>query len=64
MSDNTLTVEQRHNYGSVAFYPVCDKAKALAAITNTTTLTSKVLSQCHALGLKVVVVTTPPCVFS
>jgi hypothetical protein len=62
--DNTLTVEQRHNYGSVAFYPVCDKAKALASITNTTTLTSKVLSQCHALGLKVVVVTIPPSVFS
>jgi hypothetical protein len=64
MIDNTLTVEQRHNYGSVAFYPVCDKAKALASITNTTTLTSKVLSQVNALGLKVVVVAVNPVVFS
>lgn len=64
MTDNTLIVEQRHNFGSVAFYPVCDKAKALASITNTSTLTSKVLSQVNALGLKVVVVAIPPSVFS
>jgi hypothetical protein len=52
---NTLTVEMRNNYGAIAYYPVCDKAKALATIANTKTLTPKALQQCKALGFKVVI---------
>lgn len=53
--NNTLTVEQRSQYGTTVWYPVCDKAKALAKITNTKTLTAKTLHECKNLGLKVVV---------
>lgn len=53
--NNTLTVQMRNNYGTLVYYPVCDKAKALAIIANTKTLTPTALTQCKALGLKVVI---------
>ena len=57
---NTITVEMRSNYGNVAYYPVCDKAKALAAIANTKTLTAHALKQCKALGFTVLITVDIP----
>ena len=53
MSGLLITVEVRSVYGQDTIYPVCDAAKAFAAIAGTTTLTVTVLKQIMFLGYEV-----------
>ena len=48
-----ITVEVRSVYGTDTIYPVCEKAKAFAAIAGTKTLTVAVVKQIMALGYEV-----------
>ena len=56
----TITIEAREVYGHTKYYPLCDKAKAFAAIANTTTITEAVVKRIKALGYTVQVQTTMP----
>ena len=56
----TITIEAREVYGHTKYYPLCDKAKAFAAIANTTTITEHVIKRIKALGYTVQVQTTMP----
>tara|TARA_R100001443_G_scaffold105560_1_gene114586 strand:+ start:506 stop:706 length:201 start_codon:yes stop_codon:yes gene_type:complete len=42
---NELVIRKKEVYGNVLNYPVCDKAKSLANLVGTKTLTDKVLNQ-------------------
>lgn len=59
-SELTITVEARDVYGSIKYYPLCDKAKGFAAIANTTTVTESVIKKIKALGYTVQVQSTLP----
>ena len=56
----TITIEAREVYGHTKYYPLCDKAKAFAAIANTTTITEHAIKRIKALGYTVQVQTTMP----
>jgi len=45
-----ITVEIKDVYGKQVVYPVCDAAKAFAAIASTTTLTANAIKGIKALG--------------
>jgi len=48
-----ITVELRNVYGKPLIYPICDKAKAFAAIAGTVTLSQANLWQIKELGFSV-----------
>lgn len=48
-----ITVQVKDVYGKPLIYPVCDKAKAFAAIANQKTLSQATLWQIHALGYSI-----------
>lgn len=50
----TITVVRRDVYGKQKIYPSCDKAKMIAAIAGTATLTSRVIELARDLGFDVV----------
>jgi hypothetical protein len=50
----TITVQIKNVYGNVLIYPICDKAKAFAAIANQKTLSQATLWQIKALGFTVI----------
>jgi len=45
----------KSNYGTQAFYPVCDNAKLFAEIAGTTTLTPRTLRSVKALGINIII---------
>jgi hypothetical protein len=45
-----LIVEVKNVYGTEKIYPVCEKAKTLAALTDSITLTNKVITHAKKLG--------------
>lgn len=53
MSNLLIIVEVRSVYGRDTIYPVCDAAKAFAAIADTTTLTVPVVKKIMFLGYEV-----------
>lgn len=57
--DNTIKVERRNVYGVTKYYPVNDKAKLLARVAKTTTLTPEVLKCAQSLGFVLTFVTLP-----
>ena len=50
-----IIVTIKQVYGNEAIYPVCDKAKALAALAGTKTLTRAALTQIKNLGFQITV---------
>jgi hypothetical protein len=48
-----ITVSIRNVYGNETIYPVCDKAKAFAALAGTKTLTRAALEHVRALGYSI-----------
>ena len=58
--DNVITVEARHVFGHIKYYPLCKQAKAFASIANTTTLTEPVVRKIKSLGYSVQVQQTLP----
>jgi hypothetical protein len=50
----TITVQVRNVYGNDLVYPLCEKAKAFAAIANQKTLSHSVLCKIEALGYTIV----------
>ena len=55
--DNEIQVERRSVYGVTKYYPVNDKAKLLARVAKTTTLTPEVLKCAQSLGFVLTFVT-------
>lgn len=53
MSNANITVEVREVYGNPTVYPVCEKAKQLADLAGTKTLTRQTLQKIEALGFVV-----------
>lgn len=51
---NEVIVKMSSVYGKAVYYPVCDRAKALAKIAKTKTLTVDVLRLLPTLGFKLV----------
>lgn len=51
-----VQVRVKNVYGNKLFYPVCEKAKQFAAMTEKVTLTSYVLSCIESLGFEIEVV--------
>lgn len=49
-----ITVRVTKNYGNLAVYPVCEKAKLFSAIANSKTLTPAVLAKIRELGYTIV----------
>ncbi len=47
---NTIRISPKDVYGNTLYYPVCDKAKAFAKLTQTKTLTPEHLRIIRALG--------------
>lgn len=49
-------------YGKITLYPVCERAKLIAAIAGTTTLTNTTLAYAERLGFEIVLADTtlPP----
>ena len=47
----TYKVKTKNVYGTDKIYPVCDKAKALASIAGTTTITDRTVMYAAHLGL-------------
>jgi len=45
-----ITIELKWNYGSCAFYPVCETRKRFAQIAGTKTLTQEALRIIKAMG--------------
>ena len=60
MSDLSILVEIKPIYGDERIYPVCDKAKAFAALTGCKTLTRVAIGHIKSLGYIVNVQTTTP----
>lgn len=56
MTSQTIQIEIRSVYGNETIYPVCEKAKALAAIAGQKTLTRNTLIQAERLGFTLQVV--------
>jgi hypothetical protein len=50
-----ITVEIKEVYGKQVVYPVCDAAKAFAAIASTTTLTANAIKGIKALGYAIAI---------
>ncbi len=50
---NTITVDIRNVYGAELVYPVCDKAKLMAKLAGTKTLTRETLAIIQSLGYAV-----------
>lgn len=48
-----IIVSIRHVYGNETIYPVCPKAKTLAALAGTKTLTRTALAHIRALGFEI-----------
>jgi hypothetical protein len=46
----TITVKIKNVFGTDKIYPVCDKAKTFARLTETKTLTSYAINNIKALG--------------
>lgn len=51
-----IHVSQKHVYGKLMIYPVCEQAKLFARIANSTTLTSATLTLINKLGYKITVI--------
>lgn len=52
---NSIQIKIKSVYGNEMIYPVCAKAKALAAIAGTRTLTRNTLVQAERLGFTITV---------
>lgn len=50
---NEIRIEVRNVYGVVKYYPMCEKAKLLAGVAGTVTLTPQVLEKIRSLGFTV-----------
>jgi hypothetical protein len=50
-----IQVKQREVYGNILYYPICEKAKAFARLTEKKTLTSYAIEEIKGLGYKVIV---------
>jgi hypothetical protein len=48
-----ITVDKRDVYGTVRYYPVCDKARVFARLTNKKTFTERDLYIVKELGYRV-----------
>jgi len=55
MTNERITVKVRNVYGRRLVYPVCERAKLLAAISGRETLTAEVIRDIKALGFGLVV---------
>tara|TARA_R110000796_G_scaffold244680_2_gene367943 strand:- start:1540 stop:1767 length:228 start_codon:yes stop_codon:yes gene_type:complete len=53
MSNKTITVELKSNYGRDAIYPACMDSRLFAKLANTTTLTSTTITLIESLGYSV-----------
>ena len=51
-----ITILAKSNYGTQAFYPVCDAARLFADIAGTRTLTPRTLRSVKALGINIIVI--------
>ena len=49
----SITIELKWNYGSCAFYPVCETSNRFAQIAGTKTLTQEALRIIKAMGYKI-----------
>ena len=47
-----LTILTKTNYGTMTYYPACEKSKLLAEIAGTKTLTVDTLKKAYALGYR------------
>jgi hypothetical protein len=54
-----ITVTIRDQYGAQVIHPVCEKAKTLAALARTKTLTHEAIKHIKALGYQINVQQTP-----
>jgi hypothetical protein len=54
-----ILVSIRDQYGAQVIHPVCEKAKAFAALARTKTLTHEAIKQIKALGYQIDVQQTP-----
>ena len=50
---NVIEVEVKDVYGSVKYYPICEKAQLFADIAGTKTLTVQVIKKIEALGFSI-----------
>lgn len=50
---NTIEVEVKDVYGTVKYYPMCEKAQLFADIAGTKTLTIEVIKKIEALGFSI-----------
>ena len=48
-----ITIERRDQYGAAVFHPVCQTAKAFAAIAKTKTLTPDALALIKGMGYEI-----------
>jgi hypothetical protein len=48
-----ITIQVRDVYGTVKYYPMCARAKLLAGIAGTVTLTPQVLEKIRSLGFTI-----------
>ncbi len=50
-----ILVSVKSVYGQELIYPICDKAKLFAAMTNTKTLTKSTVNYIKQLGYKIII---------
>jgi len=50
-----ITIVAKSNYGTQAYYPVCDNARLFASIAGTTTLTPRTLRIIKLLGINIII---------
>lgn len=50
---NVIEVEVKDVYGTVKYYPICEKAQLFADIAGTKTLTVEVIKKIEALGYSI-----------
>ena len=50
---NEIRVEVRNVYGTVKYYPICEKAQLFADIAGTKTLTLQAIKKIEALGYSI-----------
>lgn len=50
-----ITIVAKSNYGTQAYYPVCDNARLFAGIAGTTTLTPRTLRIIKLLGINIII---------